>query len=160
MKKLVCLLIAALLFLTSCSNSKPMPVLKSGVYKAATSDAYIEVFDDNTLQINGFDLTDVELDIEEQIISIQDLNEKDARELREKIDLNRDFTGHKVQYVFDVEWFERIGYVFIEFPLGIEYDGYEEKWNLVYFPVGNKLVLKTYGYNSDTGTNEIFTLTE
>ena len=61
MKKLMCLLIAVLLFLTSCSNSKPMPVLKSGVYKAAASDAYIEVFDDNTLMITGFDLTDLEL---------------------------------------------------------------------------------------------------
>ena len=160
MKKLVCLLIAALLFLTSCSSSKPMPVLKSGVYKAATSDAYIEVFDDNTLMITGFDLTDLELELEEQIISAQELNEKEARELRDKIDLNRDFTGHKVQYVMNDEWFENIGYVWIEFPLGIEYDGYEENWSLTYFPVGNKLVLKTYGYESVKGTNEIFTLTE
>ena len=45
-------------------------------------------------------------------------------------------------------------------PLGIEYDGYEENWSLTYFPVGNKLVLKTYGYESVKGTNEIFTLTE
>ena len=149
-----------LLEIVEDENAKVEKSNKGFGYVITCENAKVEVFDDNTLMKTGFDLTDLELELEEQIISAQELNEKEARELRDKIDLNRDFTGHKVQYVMNDEWFENIGHVWIEFPLGIEYDGYEENWSLTYFPVGNKLVLETYGYESVKGTNEIFTLTE
>ena len=95
--------VVALICFSACSLGAPK--IKCGVYRSETSDAYIEVFDDNTVQIVNCDLSVIERLLEDDTIYMAELNESDSEDLRERWDLNRDYVDNRVKYERDDEFY-------------------------------------------------------
>ena len=59
-KKSLGLLLSVVVLICFAACSLGAPKIKCGVYRSETSDAYLEVFDDNTVQIVNYDLSVME----------------------------------------------------------------------------------------------------
>ena len=154
--KICILVIMMATCLAACSKSAPK--VKCGVYRSETSDAYIEVFDDNTVQIANCDLSVLEKILEDDTIYMAELNESDSEDLRGRWDLNRDYVDNRVKYERDDEFYKYEGSIGLIFPLDNPYGVGCTTWGFSYYPAGEKIILEADGLVSDDHVSEIFVL--
>lgn len=153
----ICILVICLATcLSACSVYTPK--VKCGVYKSETSDAYIEIFEGEMLIIHNYDLSGLEKILEEETIAFAELNESDAKALRDSWDLNRYYADKRVKYETDDELYRREGCIDLIFPLDNPYEAGCISWGLCYYPASKKIVLEAESMVSDDHVSEIFVL--
>lgn len=152
----VLLTIIVLISLSACSFGAPK--IKCGIYRSASSDAYIEVFDDNTIQIMNCDLSTLEKILEDDTIDLAELDEADAKDLRDSWNLNRDFTNKKMEYVIDDEFYKQTGNIGITFPLSNPYNAGAVSWGISYYPAEKKMLIEAESLTTDEHVSEVFVL--
>lgn len=157
-KKYLCSLLTAIMLICLSACSKGAPKIKCGVYRSETSDAYIEVFEDNTVQIMNFDLSELEKIIEDDTIDLAELNETDAQALRDRWDLNRDYSNKRVKYETDSETYKYDGTIGLTFPLDNPYGSGVSSWGISYYPAENRMMIEAESFNSDSRVIEVFVL--
>ncbi len=157
-KKTIGFLLSAVALICFSACSIGAPKIKCGVYRSETSDAYIEVFDDNTVQIVNCDLSVIERILEDDTIYMAELNESDSEDLRGRWDLNRDYVDNRVKYERDDEFYKYEGSIGLIFPLDNPYGVGCTTWGFSYYPAGEKIILEADGLVSDDHVSEIFVL--
>ena len=157
-KSFFCVLFSAIviIFLSACSQDTPK--IKCGVYRSENSDAYIEVFEDNTVQIMNYDLSGLETIIENDTIELANLNETDSQALKDSWDLNRDFANKRVKFETDDTFYKQIGCIDLKFPLNNPYGEGVVSWSISYYPAEKKLLLEAESITTDERVSEVFVL--
>ena len=157
-KKIFCIVLTVVLIIGLSACSSGTPKIKCGVYKSESSNAYIEVFEDNTVQIMNFDLSTLEKIIEDDTIDLAELNETDAQALRDSWDFNSDYTNKRVKYETDTETYKYDGTIGLVFPLDNPYGSGAASWGISYYPAEKKMLIEAESISTDEHVSEVFVL--
>ena len=157
-KKSLCVLLIFSMLICFSACSMGVPKIKCGVYRSESSDAYLEVFEDNTIQIMNYDLSSLETILEEDTIVIAELNETDAEALRNSWNLNKDFANKRVKFEVDDEFYKHEGNIGLCFPINNPYGVGVTSWGITYYPAEKKMLIEASGIYTDDHVIEVFVL--
>ena len=157
-KKSLCVLLIISMLICFSACSWGVPKIKCGVYRSESSDAYIEVFDDNTIQIMNYDFSGLEKILEDDTIDLAELNETDAQTLRDSWDLNKDYANKRVNYETDDLFYKQTGNIGLTFPLNNQYNAGAVSWGITYYPAEKKMLIEAESVATDDHVIEVFVL--
>jgi hypothetical protein len=157
-KKTLCILLTIVLIFCLSACSSGVPKITCGVYKSESSNAYIEVFEDNTVQIVNYDLSDLETILENDTIVIAGLDENNAKALRDSWDFNRDYANKSVKFETDNETYQYEGTIGLTFPLNNPYDLGAVSWGISYYPAEKKMLIEAESITTGERVSEVFVL--